>query len=58
MEQRDQLKQKAKDLSMRDHDNAVSVEQQVAWANVEKMRNRINNSKKNEEDRYKAQKIS
>ena len=29
MEQRDQLKQKAKDLSMRDHGNAVSVEQNI-----------------------------
>ena len=31
MNQRDMLKQKAKDFAMRDHGNAVSEEQQLAW---------------------------
>ena len=32
MNQRNMLKQKAKDLAIRDHGNAVSEEQQLAWA--------------------------
>ena len=58
MNQRDMLKQKAKDIAMRDHGNAVSEEQQLAWAEYKKLRNKINNTKKNEENKYKSKKIS
>ena len=58
MKQRDMLKQRAKDLAMRDHGDVVSAEQQVAWAEYKKLRNKINNTKKNEENKFKADKIS
>ena len=58
MNQRDQLKQRAKDLAMRDQGNVASEEQQLAWAEYKKLRNKINNTKKTEENRFKSKKIS
>ena len=56
MNQRDQLKQRAKDLAMRDRGNAVTEEQQSAWAEYKKLRNKINNTKKVEENKFKSKK--
>ena len=58
MNQRDQLKQRAKDLAMRDRGYAVTEEQQSAWAEFKKLRNKINNTKKTEEKKFKSKKIS
>ena len=56
MKERDKLKQKAKDLALRDAE--VSEEQLSAWEAFKKLRNRINNRKKQEEKNYKSSKIS
>ena len=58
MNQRDQLKQKAKYLARRDYGDIASEEQQLAWAEYKKLRNKINNTKKTEENRFKSKKIS
>ena len=58
MKHRDQLKQKAKDLALRDIGQAVSEEQQGAWEEFKRVRNKINNKKKQEETFYKSSKIS
>ena len=58
MKHRDQLKQTAKDLALRDFGQAVSEEQQEAWKEFKKVRNKINNKKKQEETFYKSSKIS
>ena len=52
------LKQKAKDLALRDLTGEVSEEQQEAWKEYKKVRNKINNKKKQEECHYKSSKIS
>ena len=59
MQQRDQLKQRAKDLAKRDiSSNHVSEEQQKVWKEFKSLRNKINNTKKNEEHNFKKKKIS
>ena len=46
MKERDLLKQKAKDLALRDQGAGVSEEQRSAWKEFKKLRNKINNRKK------------
>ena len=58
MKHRDQLKQRAKDLALRYLGEAVSEEQQEAWKEFKKARNKINNKKKQEEIHFKSAKIS
>ena len=58
MKERDQLKQKAKDLALRDHGRGVSEEQRNVWNEFKKFRNKVNNLKKNEEKNYKSEKVS
>ena len=58
MEQRDQLKQKAKELALRDQGYPASDEQQSVWAEHKQLRNRINNTKHNDEVRYRAEKVN
>ena len=58
MKERDNLKQIAKELAMRDQGRAVSTEQQAAWADYKRLRNRINNTKRNDENKYKSEKMS
>ena len=58
MKQRDKVKQLAKELALRDQGNNVSAEQQAAWNDYKRLRNKINNTKKNEENRYKSEKIN
>ena len=58
MKQRDKVKQLAKELALRDQGNFVSAEQQAAWTDYKRLRNKINNTKKNEENRYKSEKIN
>ena len=58
MKERDQLKQKAKDLALRDHGGEVSEEQISGWSEYKKLRNKINNTKRDEEKQFKTAKIS
>ena len=58
MTQRDQLKRQAKDLALRDQGREVSEEQRSVWGEYKKLRNKINNVKKNEEKNFKSAKIS
>ena len=58
MKERDLLKQKAKDLALRDQGAGVSEEQRSAWKEFKKLRNKINNRKKQDENKYKSSKIS
>ena len=60
MIQRDRVKKHAKELAMRDISCAgnVSDEQKEAWSQFKILRNKINNLKKNEEIKFKKQKIS
>ena len=58
MGQRDQLKQRAKELAVRDQGYQVSDEQKAVWAEYKQLRNRINNTKHNDEVRYKAEKVN
>ena len=59
MKVRDNLKQKAKNLAARDYtSNQVSEEQLRAWEDFKKVRNKVNNTKKNEEQEFKKNKIS
>ena len=58
MKERDQLKQKAKDLALRDQIRGVTEEQKDAWNEFKKLRNKINNVKKQEENNYKSQKVT
>ena len=58
MMQRDQFKQKAKELALRDNGRGVSEEQMLAWGKYKNLRNKINNQKKNEERNFKSTKIS
>ena len=58
MKQRDQLKQRAKELAIRDQGQYVSEEQQSAWNEFKKLRNKVNNKKKQEEKKFKSAKIS
>ena len=53
-----QLKQKARDLVLRDQGGQVSEEQKGAWAEFKKVRNKINNMKKKDERVYKSNKIN
>jgi hypothetical protein len=58
MLQRDRLKEKAKELAIRDSNfGPVSDEQGEAWKEFKIVRNRINNTKKNEEHNFKKSKI-
>ena len=57
MKDRDQLKQKARDLALRDHGRQVSEEQKTAWNDFKKLRNKVNNKKKQDEKVYKSEKI-
>ena len=58
MLQRDRLKEKAKELAIRDSNfGPVSEEQREAWKEFKILRNRINNTKKNEEYNFKKSKI-
>ena len=58
MIERNQLKQKARDLALRDQGGQVSEEQKGAWAEFKKVRNKINNMKKKDERVYKSNKIN
>ena len=59
MMQRDRLKQEAKDLAIRDKERGVTSDEQIsAWAKYRKIRNKINNNKRDEENNYKAFKIN
>ena len=58
---REELKQRAKDLAVRDRDLghvSVSEEQAEAWLQFKQLRNRITNQKRNEEHNFKSAKIS
>ena len=57
MAERDLLKQKAKDLALRDQGNEATEEQVAAWNNFKKLRNKVNNKKKQDEKVYKSGKI-
>ena len=51
------MKKRAKELAMRDIScNLTSEEQKEAWSEIKKLRNKINNAKKNEEHKYKINK--
>ena len=53
MQQRDKLKQRSKDLALRDSNlNVVSEEQQQAWKEFKDMRNKVNNTKTNNEHNF------
>ena len=56
MVQRDLWKQAAKDLAALSAE--VSPDQIHAWSEYKKFRNKINNRKKNEEQRYKSEKMA
>ena len=54
MVQRDRLKEEAKQLALRDSTSGiVSDEQREAWAEFKTLRNKINNEKGNEENKFK-----
>ena len=56
MEERDKLKEKAKDLAMSEN-GTVSPEQAELWSRYKTLRNNINNTIKQEEVRYKRDKV-
>ena len=57
MIKRDSLKKKAKELAMRDLSyNLASEEQREAWSEFKQIRNKINDTKKNEEHKFKKNK--
>ena len=58
MIERNKIKQKARDLALRDQGRPVSEEQKAAWVELKKIRNKINNKKKSDERIYKSGKIS
>ena len=58
MKERDLLKQRFKDLAVRDLGREVSEDQRAAWTDFKKMRNKVNNIKNNEEQKFKSSKIS
>ena len=58
MVQRDNLKQVAKDLAIRDQGGPASEEQKSAWDIFKKTRNRVTNAKRNDEKSFKSTKIS
>ena len=55
MQQRDKLKQRAKDLALRDSNLNVQVseEQQEAWKEFKDLRNKVNNTKKNNDHNFR-----
>ena len=59
IKEREVLKEKAKELAIRDSNSiTVTDEQKKAWEDFKKVRNNINNIKKNEEHNFKKNKIS
>ena len=58
MKERDQLKQTTKDLARRDQGGDASNEQQSAWKEFEKIRNKVNNKKRQDENKFKSSKIA
>ena len=58
MIERDRCKEVAKNLALRDQGRDVSEEQKSAWNQFKKVRNKVTNSKRNEETKYKSKKIS
>ena len=59
IQKREELKQKAKDLALRDQNrDMVSEEQQDAWIQFKQLRNKINNKTRNEEHTFIKEKIS
>jgi hypothetical protein len=60
MDQRDQLKKKAKYLALRDlgAGTEASEEQKTAWADFKKLRNKVTNKKNHDEKSFKSSKIS
>ena len=57
MKQRDKFKQIAKELAMRDQGRGVSAEQLAAWADYKRLGNRIDNTKRNEENKKISDKM-
>ena len=59
MVERDRLKQEAKDLAIRDTERGFTSDEQVAaWVKYKKIRNKINNNKRKDENCYKNLKIN
>ena len=58
MADRDRYKEVAKNLALRDQGRGVSEEQKSAWNVFRKFRNRVTNSKRNDENKYKSRKIT
>ena len=57
MDTRDELKKKAVELSANNINEEVSGEEIKAWGEYRKLRNLINNAKKNDENKYKKKKV-
>ena len=55
--QRDQWKSTARTIALENPDRPASREQIEAWNNYKKLRNTINNKKKNEEKEYKKKRV-
>ena len=57
MDKRDELKKKAVELSASNTNEEASGEEIKAWEEYRKLRNLINNAKKNDEIKYKKKKV-
>ena len=59
MKHRDLMKKKAKDLAILDSRNGIrtSTEQQLAWSEFKRLRNKVNNKKKIDEQNFKSNKL-
>jgi hypothetical protein len=57
MDQRDDLKTKAVDLSVSNPNNKASEEEIEAWSEYRKLRNLVTNKKKNDEYKYQKEKV-
>ena len=57
MDKRDELKEKAVELSVSNPNNEASEEEMEAWSQYRKHRNLVTNKKKNDEYKYKKEKV-
>ena len=57
MDKRDELKKKAVEISANNSENEATDEEKEAWQRYRKLRNKINNAKKNDEVKYKKEKV-
>ena len=57
MKKRDELKKKAVEISANNYGHEASIDEKEAWNDYRKIRNKINNAKKNDEARYKKEKV-